>query len=167
MRIDSVGNIGIGESSPQQKLSVSSITNNDGVRITNTNTASTTAKTTRVLFCGTDTFGTVKEAGNIYMIPEGVNYVDSAMAFFTRATDVVVERMRIVSTGNVGIGTSTPSSSALLDVSSTTKGVRMPNMTTVQKNAIGSPVAGLMVFDTTLSKLCVYSGTAWETITSI
>jgi hypothetical protein len=25
----------------------------------------------------------------------------------------------------------------------------------------------LMVFDTTLSKLCVYSGAAWQTITSI
>jgi hypothetical protein len=39
-------------------------------------------------------------------------------------------------------------------------------MTTTQKNAIASPTAGLMVFDTTLMKLCVYT-TAWETITSI
>jgi hypothetical protein len=69
--------------------------------------------------------------------------------------------------GNVGIGTSSPSASALLDVQSTTKGVRMPNMTTTQKNAISSPAAGLMVFDTTLAKLCVYSGAAWQTITSI
>ena len=27
--------------------------------------------------------------------------------------------------------------------------------------------AGLMVFDTTLAKLCVYSGSAWQTITSV
>jgi hypothetical protein len=54
-----------------------------------------------------------------------------------------------------------------LDAQSTTKGVRMPNMTTTQKNAIASPAAGLMVFDTTLSKLAVYSGTAWQTITSV
>lgn len=40
-------------------------------------------------------------------------------------------------------------------------------MTTTQKNAIASPVAGLMVFDTTLAKLCVYTGSAWQTITSI
>jgi hypothetical protein len=40
-------------------------------------------------------------------------------------------------------------------------------MTTVQKNAIGTPAAGLVVFDTTLAKLCVYSGTAWQTITSV
>jgi hypothetical protein len=75
------------------------------------------------------------------------------------------ERMRIDSVGNVGIG-ATANASALLDVQSTTKGVRMPNMTTAQKNAIASPAAGLMVFDTTLAKLCVYSGAAWQTITS-
>jgi hypothetical protein len=69
--------------------------------------------------------------------------------------------------GNVGIGTSSPNASAILDAQSTTKGVRMPNMTTTQKNAIASPAAGLIVFDTTLAKLCVYSGAAWETITSV
>lgn len=69
--------------------------------------------------------------------------------------------------GSVGVGTAAPDASALLDVQSTTKGVRMPNMTTTQKNAIASPAAGLMVFDTTLAKLCVYTGAAWQTITSI
>jgi hypothetical protein len=77
------------------------------------------------------------------------------------------EKARIDTSGNVGIGTSSPSASAILDAQSTTKGVRMPNMTTTQKNAISSPAAGLMVFDTTLSKLCVYSGSAWQTITSV
>jgi HK97 family phage portal protein len=41
------------------------------------------------------------------------------------------------------------------------------NMTTTEQNAIASPAAGLMVFDTTLSKLAVYTGAAWETITSL
>lgn len=77
------------------------------------------------------------------------------------------EAVRITTGGNVGIGTSSPNASAILDAQSTTKGVRMPNMTTTQKNAISSPAAGLMVFDTTLAKLCVYSGSAWQTITSV
>jgi len=76
------------------------------------------------------------------------------------------EAVRITTGGNVGIGTTAPNASAILDAQSTTKGVRMPNMTTTQKNAISSPAAGLMVFDTTLAKLCVYSGSAWQTITS-
>ena len=67
--------------------------------------------------------------------------------------------------GNLGIGAS-PAATAILDVQSTTKGVRFPNMTSTQKNAI-TPSAGTVVFDTTLSKLCVYSGAAWQTITSI
>jgi len=66
----------------------------------------------------------------------------------------------------VGIGTNTPNASSILDITSTTKGVLFPRMTTTQKNAISSPVAGLVVFDTTLGKLCVYT-TAWETITSL
>lgn len=43
---------------------------------------------------------------------------------------------------------------------------RFANVTTTQKNTIASPTAGMVVFDTTLSKLCVYSGSAWQTITS-
>lgn len=75
--------------------------------------------------------------------------------------------MKLNVNGNLGIGTTSPSASAIVDAQSTTKGVRMPNMTTTQKNAIASPAAGLMVFDTTLAKLCVYTGAAWQTITSV
>jgi hypothetical protein len=77
------------------------------------------------------------------------------------------QAMTLDASGNLGIGTTSPSASAILDAQSTTKGVRMPNMTTTQKNAIASPAAGLMVFDTTLAKLCVYTGAAWQTITSV
>lgn len=40
------------------------------------------------------------------------------------------------------------------------------NVTTTQKNAL-SATSGRIVFDTTLGKLCVYDGTAWQTITSV
>ena len=73
--------------------------------------------------------------------------------------------MRIDSSGNVGLGTSSPSTSAILDVQSTTKGLRFPNMTTTQKNAMAD-VAGVQVFDTTLGKMCFNTGSAWETMTS-
>lgn len=58
------------------------------------------------------------------------------------------------------------SSSAALEVVSTTQGFLPPRMTTTQKNAITHPATGLTVFDTTLAKLCVYTGAAWETVTS-
>jgi len=68
---------------------------------------------------------------------------------------------------NVSIGSSTLTSSAALQVVTTSQGFLPPVMTTSQKNAIISPVAGLVVFDSTLSKLCVYNGSAWQTITSV
>lgn len=88
---------------------------------------------------------------------------------FVTASGIVTmtQAMTLDASGNLGIGTTSPNASAILDAQSTTKGVRMPNMTTTQKNAISSPAAGLMVFDTTLAKLCVYSGSAWQTITSV
>ena len=41
-----------------------------------------------------------------------------------------------------------PTPSAMLDVSSTNKGILIPRMTTIQKNAIPNKVDGLMVYDT-------------------
>ena len=71
------------------------------------------------------------------------------------------------SANSVGIGIATPAASAKLDITSTTKGVLFPRMTTTQKNAISSPAEGLVLYDTDLKKLCVYTGSAWETITSL
>ena len=52
--------------------------------------------------------------------------------------------------------------SAVLEVSSTTRGFLPPRMTTTQKNAISSPASGLMVYDTDTNKLCCYNGTSWN-----
>jgi hypothetical protein len=63
------------------------------------------------------------------------------------------------------VNSGTRNVSAKLQVDSTTLGFLPPRMTTAQKNAISTPAAGLVVYDTTLAKLCVYT-TTWETITS-
>jgi hypothetical protein len=68
--------------------------------------------------------------------------------------------------GSVGVG-QIPNAAAVLDLSSaTTLGFLPPLLTTAQKNAIPSPPAGLLVFDTTLNAPSFYSGTAWRTISS-
>jgi hypothetical protein len=51
--------------------------------------------------------------------------------------------------------------SAILECTSTTRGFLPPRMTTTQKNAISSPAAGLMVYDTTLNQMSYYNGTTW------
>lgn len=69
--------------------------------------------------------------------------------------------------GNILVGTPTDVPSSKLTIESTTQGFLPPRMTTAQKNAIASPAVGLVVYDTTLAKLCVRTASAWETITSI
>jgi len=74
----------------------------------------------------------------------------------------------ISNNGSIVIGGVNPDAgaSALFQMDSTTKGFLPPRMTTAQKTAIGTPDTGLVVYDTTLNKLCVYT-TAWETVTSV
>jgi hypothetical protein len=93
--------------------------------------------------------------------------VGSASNSYQRWMTSGSERMRLVSNGNLLIGTTTDVASSKLTVESTTQGFLPPRMTTTQKNAIASPAAGLVVYDTTLGKLCVRGAAAWETITSI
>ena len=49
-------------------------------------------------------------------------------------------------TGTVAIGTTNPSSAAALDITSTSQGLLLPRLTYVQKTAITSPVAGLVLW---------------------
>jgi hypothetical protein len=69
-------------------------------------------------------------------------------------------------TGNTWINGADVASS-IFTLNTTTQGFLPPRMTTTQKNAIASPAAGLVVYDTTLNKLCVRTASAWETITSL
>jgi hypothetical protein len=66
------------------------------------------------------------------------------------------------SQNNVGIGTTTPHSSAILDISSSSKGLLIPRMTSSQRNAIASPAAGLMVYDTDNKNLWLFNGNDWN-----
>lgn len=65
---------------------------------------------------------------------------------------------------NVGIGTTSPNASSILEVFSVTKGVLLPRMTTTQVNAIASPINGLTVYNTTLNTLCFYNGSSWQKV---
>ena len=45
-----------------------------------------------------------------------------------------------------------------------TNDAQIPIVTTTQKNAL-TVHAGYIVFDSTLGKLCMYTGSSWQTIT--
>ena len=44
--------------------------------------------------------------------------------------------------------------------------LKLPNYTTTEINALGTPVAGDTVFNTTESTICFYTGSAWHKVTS-
>lgn len=59
-------------------------------------------------------------------------------------------------------GGTTANSKAMMEVRSTNKGVLIPRMTTTQRLAIPSPVAGLMVYDISREQVYGYDGNAWR-----
>jgi len=71
----------------------------------------------------------------------------------------------------VGIGTSTPSANAMLDVTSTTKGILLPRLTTAQQNTLASTLnngqRGMMVIDANTGKTIVWTGGAWDDVSGV
>ncbi len=64
----------------------------------------------------------------------------------------------------VGIGTLTPNSSAVLDLTSTSNGFLPPRMTNAEKIAISTPPAGLIIYCTNCGntgEMQFYNGVAW------
>ncbi len=70
-------------------------------------------------------------------------------------------RINVDASGRVGIGTNTPSTTAILELSSTTGGVLFPRMTTTQRDAISTPVDGLVIYNSTTNKLQVRAASTW------
>jgi hypothetical protein len=72
-----------------------------------------------------------------------------------------------ISIAQVGINTTgaTADPSAILDISSTTKGLLIPRMTTAQRAAIPTPAIGLLVYDINTNSNWFYNGT-WTNMAS-
>ena len=114
----------------------------------------------RLLNMGDNTGLAWNLTGNAGTTP-GTNFVGTTdvqdFAFKTNNT----EQMRITSAGRVGIGTTAPATSALLDVASTTRGFLLPRMTATQMAAIPNPAEGLIVYNTTQQCLAYYANGAF------
>ena len=66
--------------------------------------------------------------------------------------------------GGIGMGTTTPDASAVLDLTSLNKGLLVPRMATTDMNAIVSPAEGLVIFNTTIGCPAYYHSTTWYSI---
>jgi len=96
--------------------------------------------------------------------------IDNAPQAGTNATISAAYALRVVAGasyfgGSVSIG-GAPDAKAALTVTSTTQGFLPPRMTSTQRDAISSPTAGLVIYNSTSNKLNFYNGSAWEVVTS-
>ncbi len=65
----------------------------------------------------------------------------------------------------VGIGIATPNASAQLEISSTTRGLLIPRLTTAQRDGIASAAIGLAIYNTSTNGIEFWNGTAWISLT--
>jgi hypothetical protein len=159
MRIDGSGNVGIGVS-PATKFHLQDA-DHITLRVSTTDATKTASLEARsgsgscnVSQSGTSSFFTnFSSAGSLLLTQSG----NGPITFNTDGS----ERMRVSGTGSVSIGTDSANAAALLDVSSTTKGFLPPRMTTAQRDAISTPPAGLVLYNTSTNKLQVRTNTAW------
>jgi len=65
---------------------------------------------------------------------------------------------------SVGIGTTTPDQSSVLDLFSNSKGLIIPRMTTIERDAIAQPVEGLQIINTTTKCLEIFFSPKWQKV---
>jgi len=138
LRITTGGNVGIGADNPSQKLEVAG-----SIKFTGTGSALTfpdgSVQTTAATLTNAVLNQTTLQNGASFNIG-GNGYVG----------------------GSMGIGTTAPAASAALDVSSSTRGFLPPRLTKTQRDAIASPAAGLIIYNTTINKINTWNGTSWD-----
>lgn len=80
------------------------------------------------------------------------------------STSVTPEFIVVDATNNVIIGNGVDATSAILQLNSTTKAFLPPRMTEAQRDAIATPIAGMIIYNSTTNVLNFYNGAAWGAI---
>jgi len=176
MYLSPQGNVGIGTNAPSFKVQVeTSVNGGDGIYARNTNTgASAFGIVTASSMVGNLELKAYSAAHsawpNTSMLQSGSGFTGglvlqqggaNPISFWTNSN----ERMRITSTGSVGIGTTAPVASAKVQIDSTTQGFLPPRMTNAQRIAIATPAVGLCVYCTDVVEgLYINKSTGWTYI---
>lgn len=94
--------------------------------------------------------------GNGGTIPV-TNYLGTSDATDLSIATNGVEKIRVAATGQIGIGTPSPDTSAIIDATASNKGVSFPNINLASETdaaTITTPKAGLMVYNTNTAMPC-------------
>lgn len=87
-------------------------------------------------------------------------------SFYQRDLEISSRNLILDCFNTTFVGSSTSNVDAIFECVSTTKGVRFPEMTQVQRDAISAPGPNLWIYNLTTNKYNFYDGTAWREITS-
>ena len=102
MVIEGGGNVGIGTTNPDSKLEVASTASNTYLHVRNDSTGSTRLKMSNLSDTNSNGFQIINNGSNGQV--NLLNYKASTLALWTNAS----QRLTILSSGNVGIGTTSP-----------------------------------------------------------
>lgn len=108
-------------------------------------------------------FGSAYASAGAYRASNVLFEITSGSLYFKAATDIRFHTGPVIFNGG---DTGAPDATAQVQIDSTTKGFLPPRMTTTQRDAITSPIKGLVIFNSTTNKLNVRGNTAWEAVTS-
>lgn len=174
MRIDQNGNVGVETTSPLAKLQIGVLPNASGAMSGTIATYAGSLGTTlgnslKVASFGFAASNSTALGVTAYRTANGSFFGTTAIGLgfdVDNSSYSVANGMWFNATGQVGVGVVTPDASAKLHISSTTQGVLITRGTTTQINAIASPANGLMVYNTTLNKICVYENGSWKQVST-
>ena len=124
--------------------------------LTNNVAASTASITSNALSISAET---IRATAAEFVLTNNVAANTASINANTNEIALKANRNNPVFTGTVAIGTSTPTTSAVLDVNSTTKGILIPRITSTERDAIISPDNALLIFNTTNNKFEVFKST--------
>jgi hypothetical protein len=162
---DTTGSVGIGTLSPSARTHIKgSGSTSATTALLVQNSAGTSALTVK------DDSSVLISAGSVFGFGDTLNYAKKSgaidgveIAGFSGVGLGAFGGINtfVVRSGSASLGATTANASAIFDITSTTKGFLPPRGTNTQMNAIASPATGLVFYDTTNNKLCVYNATSW------
>ena len=153
LRIDQNGNVGIGTSDPKAKFDLVGTTL--GIR-----NAEASGSWDNLWF----------DVSNAYTPSINASGAETGLQFKVgkNATGTYGDNNQVLTTvatmspeGNMGIGTATPSNSAVLELSATNRGFLPPRLTTAQRDALANRPAGLMIYNTQTNCMEFWNSASW------
>ncbi|MEQ9656965.1 tail fiber domain-containing protein, partial [Fulvivirga sp.] len=157
MRIEGGGNVGIGTTSPLSKFQIE---NTFGIFYDENQGQDIIAHNVYENGVGDFRYATTAGASIITMMPERVGFFTFPSGTADASLSGFSTRMNLTSDGLV-INGDNLNTSSVLDINSTTKGILVPRLTTVQRDAIASPATGLMVYNSTTNGFNFFNGSIW------